>query len=75
VITGATQGIGRALAEEFAKHGHTLLLVARNEEALAKTAREIASAHAVPAHHAACDLSTPEGCDQLVEVLRTKGLY
>ncbi|ODS02879.1 hypothetical protein AUC71_12880 [Methyloceanibacter marginalis] len=75
VITGATQGIGRALAEEFAKHGHTLLLVARNEEALAKTAREIASAHDVPAHHAACDLATPEGCDQLVEVLRTKGLY
>jgi len=75
VITGATQGIGRALAEEFAKHGHTVLLVARNEEALAKTAREIASAHDVNAHHAACDLSTPEGCDQLVEVLRTKGLY
>jgi uncharacterized protein len=75
VITGATQGIGRALADEFAKHGHTVVLVARHEEALAKAAREVAGAYDVPAHYAACDLSTPEGCDRLAGALRAKGLY
>lgn len=75
IITGATQGIGRALADEFAKHGHTVLLVARNEAALAKAAREVSAAFNVPAHYAACDLSTREGCDKLAEALSRKGLY
>jgi len=75
VITGATLGIGRALAEEFAKHGHTLLLVARTEAALQKAASEIASAHDVPVYHAACDLSTREGCDALAKALERNDLY
>lgn len=75
VITGATQGIGRALADEFAKHGHTVLLVARHEDSLAKVAREVSAAHNVPAHYAACDLSTPDGCDRLAGALKEKGLY
>ncbi|HUU24787.1 MAG TPA: SDR family NAD(P)-dependent oxidoreductase, partial [Methyloceanibacter sp.] len=62
VITGATQGIGRALADEFAKGGHTLLLVSRTEAMLAKAASEIASKHNVAVHTVACDLSTAEGC-------------
>lgn len=75
VITGATQGIGRALADEFAKHGHTVVLVARQEESLAKAVREVSGAHNVAAHYAACDLSTPEGCEKLAETLRANGLY
>ncbi|ODS01971.1 hypothetical protein AUC69_00230 [Methyloceanibacter superfactus] len=75
VITGATQGIGRALANEFAKTGHTLLLVARTEATLATAAREVSAQYNVPVHTVACDLSTAEGCERVVEALREKGLY
>jgi len=75
IITGATQGIGRALADEFAKGGHTLLLVARTEATLAKAASEITARYKVPVHYVACDLSTGEGCDQVAEALRRRGLY
>jgi short-subunit dehydrogenase len=75
VITGATQGIGRALAEEFAKGGHALFLVARTETMLAKAAGEVASTHNVPVHYVACDLSTREGCDRVAAALRRHGLY
>ena len=75
VITGATQGIGRALAEEFARGGHALLLVARDEVKLAETARELADAHSVEVKFTAQDLSTVEGCAGVEESLRRLGLH
>jgi short-subunit dehydrogenase len=41
VITGSSKGLGKAFALQFAKHGHTLLLCARNEATLLTTAAEI----------------------------------
>jgi short-subunit dehydrogenase len=41
VITGASAGIGVALARVFARHGHDLALVARREERLRTLADEI----------------------------------
>jgi hypothetical protein len=75
VITGATQGIGRALAEEFAHEGHTLLLVSRDEATLAAAARLLAEAHGVEVKFVACDLSTLAGCAGVEEALRRFGLY
>ncbi len=75
VITGATQGIGRALAEEFARGGHALLLVARDEAKLADTARALAEAHSVEVKFTACDLSTVEGCAAVEQALRRFGLH
>jgi short-subunit dehydrogenase len=43
-ITGASSGIGRALALAWAKRGASLVLSARNEVMLAKVAKEVAAA-------------------------------
>ncbi len=43
VITGASAGIGVALARVFAKHGHELALIARREDRLHALAAEIAA--------------------------------
>jgi len=43
VITGASSGIGAALARVFAEHGHEVALVARREAQLAALADEIAA--------------------------------
>jgi short-subunit dehydrogenase len=44
VVTGATRGIGRALADELAGRGARLTLVARDGALLAKTATELGAA-------------------------------
>lgn len=75
VITGATEGIGRALAEEFARAGDTLLLVARNRNDLEKTAAELKRAHGVEVRITAQDLSTEEGCAGVEDALRRAHLY
>jgi len=41
IITGASKGIGKALAETFASHGHALYLCARNQASLDETVNEL----------------------------------
>jgi short-subunit dehydrogenase len=45
VITGASRGIGKAIAEVYAQQGHNLWLVARNEGTLLATAEELRTAY------------------------------
>jgi len=53
LITGASSGIGAEMAKQFAQQGHTLLLLARNQQALEKVSSEIklsgGQAHYYPA--------------------------
>lgn len=41
VITGGSSGIGKALAEQFGKHGSKILITGRNEGELQKTVAEL----------------------------------
>ena len=59
LVTGASQGIGRACALALAEAGATVALCARNEAKLAEVAAEIAAAGGV-AHPFALDLSSEE---------------
>ncbi len=45
VITGASAGLGRALAERLAADGGKLVLTARGEERLAETAEQLGAVH------------------------------
>jgi uncharacterized protein len=75
VITGGTEGIGRALAEEFARDGHNLVLVARDKAKLDRTAAELAAAYAVEVKVTAQDLTTVEGCAGVEQAVRGFGFH
>jgi short-subunit dehydrogenase len=63
VITGASSGIGRELAKQFAEHGYDVIVSAEDDE-LDEAAAEIAGfGHGVRAVRV--DLSTSEGVDEL----------
>jgi short-subunit dehydrogenase len=74
LITGASAGIGQALARVFAKHGHTLVLTARRHAELQALADEIAGAGLVRPHVMAIDLGTLGGTALLADALREAGL-
>jgi len=65
LVTGASQGIGRAIAIALAREGCHLHLAARNPEVLAALAQELTQAHGVTVHTHALDLSQPGVADQL----------
>ena len=48
IVTGASRGIGRAIALRLARNSAKILLVARNEGALASVAEEISSVGGTP---------------------------
>ena len=69
LVTGASEGIGRALAEVFARHGHDLVLTARNGERLESLAAALSDRHSVQAHCLPLDLGRPGGAEALFEAV------
>ncbi|MGF1874972.1 SDR family oxidoreductase [Photobacterium frigidiphilum] len=66
LITGASSGIGQATAFKLAENGAQMILVARDEEKLANTKKEVEDLGGI-AHTYQCDLSNIEQVDTLVE--------
>lgn len=57
LITGASKGIGKAIAEELAKRKTDVLLIARSEDLLKETAASLSSTYGIKADYLTIDLS------------------
>ncbi|MBS1660306.1 MAG: SDR family oxidoreductase [Bacteroidetes bacterium] len=72
LITGASKGIGRAIARELASRGFNVLLVARSEELLQQVATEIASRYNVKTDYLALDLAGADAPRNVYDWCRAK---
>lgn len=72
LITGASQGIGEAMARDLAKAGYNLIIVARRENVLLTLAKELAGKHGVHVEVFAADLSKERDVTALLEHINTK---
>jgi 3-oxoacyl-[acyl-carrier protein] reductase len=72
VVSGASAGIGRAIAHGFAEAGADVVIGSRREDAIARAADEIAGATRRTAVPVAADVATPAGVDRLLDTARTR---
>ncbi len=72
LITGASKGIGKAIAEELAGRKIDLLLIARTEELLKTIAEDLHTKYAIQADHLAVDLSKDDAVEQIMHWCENK---
>jgi uncharacterized protein len=74
LLTGASSGIGRALAHVFAEHGHELALVARREAELNALADRIAAGNGKRPFALSIDLARSDAPARISHELIARGL-
>ena len=74
IITGASSGIGFALADVFARHEHDLVLVARDAERLDAAKAQIEGKYGIMAHVIAADLRKPFAPAEIFQATQSAGV-
>ncbi|KTC78319.1 SDR family NAD(P)-dependent oxidoreductase [Legionella brunensis] len=73
LITGSSKGIGHALACEFAKQGHDLILCARDRELLEQLKQKITTVYSVEVNIIPMDLGQNNSAFNLIKAIEEKG--
>lgn len=71
-ITGASSGIGAAVAKKLASTGYNLILIARRLDRLEAIKKEIESKYQVKVTVAGCDVANPESIQAFTEKHKSK---
>jgi uncharacterized protein len=74
LVTGASSGIGAAIARELAERGHGLVLVARRKDRLDALAQELDAEFGVRAEAVGCDLGKAASRQRLPARIEALGL-
>ncbi|HEX3982718.1 MAG TPA: SDR family oxidoreductase [Acidisoma sp.] len=72
VITGAGAGVGRATAEEFARHGHDLALLSRDPERLETAAAELSARYGVRTMALPTDVADAAAVERAAEAVEQR---
>lgn len=75
LITGASAGIGEALAQQMAQQGYNLVLVARSQDRLQSLAQELSQAYDIQTYPLPADLAHPQAPAQIQQQVQSWGLH
>jgi short-subunit dehydrogenase len=75
LITGASSGIGYELAMLFAKNGHNLILVARQENKLIQLADDLKKNYLIEILIISLDLSRTDAAEEIFRQLQEKSIH
>ncbi len=67
LITGASSGIGKALAKESLYRNYKVVIVGRNQENLVKTFQELETIKPNFSHYVVSDVSVEEDCKRIIQ--------
>lgn len=74
LITGATGGLGREFARQYAEEGRSVTLVARNREKLNDLAKELYAEFGIEVATFSCDFTNPSAPAKLYEEIAKQGI-
>lgn len=73
LVTGASKGIGKSIAEELARRGNNVLLVSRSENLLKQLADSLHQTYKVQTDYLVLDLASPDAAGAIYTWYKSKG--